>query len=523
MQEILGRILDEIRGAWRFRWLAVAVAWAVAIAGWIVVMRIPDIYEARARVYVDMATALKPLLRGLAPEADVESQLNMVRQALLSRPQLEKVARDTDLDIRARTPKEMEALLIDIAQRIRLEMVQPNRRERREITDALYVISFQDRDRGKSLEVVQTLVNNFMEDTLGGKRSGSQSAQRFLEQQLRDYESRLSTAEATLAEFKKRNVGLMPDESGDYFSRLQSENQALNVARSGLRQALARREAIRAQMSGERPYTAGAQPGAARGPASQNDIDARIRDTEARLDDLLLRFTDRHPEVIAARSTLEELRAKREQELAALARGETGSGLAAREANPVYQSLRLLLNEAEVQVASMQSDIADRQRVVAELESRINVAPEVEAELARLNRDYGVTKTQYDALLGRLESARLSEQADESGIVGFDVIDPPSASLTPVAPNRRMLTLAVFVLAGAAGGGVAYLLHLLRPVFSNPRMLSHHTGLVVLGAVSPAGRDRGLAGTRLDLALMTGAAGALALALLAMLMWQRIQ
>ncbi len=504
MQELLQQILDEVRGAWRFRWFALIAAWAVAVIGWIVVFAWPNSYEAQARVYVDTSTALKPLLQGLAPEADVESQLNLVRQALLSRPQLEKVARETDLDLRAKTPEQKEGLIRGLAEQINIEMIVTDKRERRQANDALYVITFRDGDRAKALEVVQTLLTNFMEDTLGGKRSGSETAQQFLEQQIKDYAARLSAAEAQLAEFKKKNVGLMPSESGDYFQRVQLETEQLDRARAALRMATAKRDAIRAQLRGEKPYTTGGRQTGSLGMAPQTDIDARIRETQAKLDDLLLRYTEKHPEVIAAQNTLKELKSRREQELAALSRGEAGSGLASLDSNPVYQNLQVQLNDAQVQVAAAQSEINDRERRVAELRGRLNVAPEVEAELARLNRDYGATKSQYDALFTRLQSAKLSEQADQTGVVKFEVIDPPVANIDPVAPNRALLLPGVFFAALAIGAGLAYLLHMLRPVFISPQALAEVTGLQVLGAVTLTNRGRQQMQDRRELTLLAG-------------------
>src|SRR3954470_16368309 len=106
MSKVVDRFIDELRGAWRFRWLAMALAWAVCAFGWLYVFSMPDMYEATARVFVDTRTVLRPLLRDITVEADVNSQLNLVRQAMLGRPQLERVARETDLDLRAATPQQ---------------------------------------------------------------------------------------------------------------------------------------------------------------------------------------------------------------------------------------------------------------------------------------------------------------------------------------------------------------------------------------------------------------------------------
>ena len=92
MQEILAQLLLMLRGAWRYRWPALALAWAVALAGWLAVAVMPDRFEARTRVYVDTESLLKPLLEGIAVDRDVMSQVSMMQSVMKSRPNLEKVA-----------------------------------------------------------------------------------------------------------------------------------------------------------------------------------------------------------------------------------------------------------------------------------------------------------------------------------------------------------------------------------------------------------------------------------------------
>ena len=111
MQELLDQLLGYVRGAWRFRWYMHFVAWPLCIGGWIVVHELPDQYEASARVYVDTQSVLRPLLRGLAVEGNVSQEVQLMTRTLLSRPNLEKIARMTDMDLTATTPEAMEEML----------------------------------------------------------------------------------------------------------------------------------------------------------------------------------------------------------------------------------------------------------------------------------------------------------------------------------------------------------------------------------------------------------------------------
>ena len=66
MHELADQLISILKATWRYRWFAMAIAWLIAAAGWIIVERMPDRYEAWARVYVDTQSMLNPLLSGLA-------------------------------------------------------------------------------------------------------------------------------------------------------------------------------------------------------------------------------------------------------------------------------------------------------------------------------------------------------------------------------------------------------------------------------------------------------------------------
>ncbi|MFO7305178.1 MAG: GNVR domain-containing protein [Gammaproteobacteria bacterium] len=523
MQALLEKILDEIKGAWRFRRYALTVAWVICVLGWLVVLSLKDVYQSQARVNVDTRTALRTVVQGLAVEQDVESQLNLVRQSLLGRAHLEKVAKAVGLDANARTPQEMDAVLSGLGERIQIELEPPTVRDPR-IPNTLYRITYTDHDRETALKVVDVLLNSFVEGTMGGERSGTKSAELFLREQLAEYGRRLAEAEERLAAFKKENIGLLPGNEGGYFQRLQSEIQEVKRLESALAVALSRREELTRQLSGEAPFVPSdsslttSAPGT---PAAQ-DTASRIKETQARLDDLLLRYTDKHPDVIATRETLEQLKERRAQELAALRRGDpSAAALAGASTNPIYQNIQLQLNQLDVEIAALRGQLADHRRNEAELRRLLDTAPEVEAEYTRLTRDYDVTRAQYNALLERLERARLSQDAEQTGVVKFNIVDPPAVGFSPVFPHRPLFIVAVFVVACGAGCAVAYLMHLFKPVFPSARVLADVTGLTVLGTVSRTWMDEWRAQMRRSFLGYTAASGLLFVLLVVLVVAQR--
>lgn len=489
MNEILEQVLDIIRGSWRFRRYALIAAWVVAPLGWLWLFMQPDVYQANSRVFVDTKTALKPVIENLVLDQDVNAQLNLVRQSLLSAPQLEPVAQEVGLvDPRSMSAQQRLAAVNEMRKNIDI-YVSLAGGSQQETPDrdagSIYSIAYKDPSRERAVRVVEILQNNLIEKTLGGKRTGSANAQKFLEDQIKEYEVRLRAAEDRLAAFKKSNVGLMPTEQGGYFARLQADIDAVSRAQSQLAIATTRRDELQRQLRGEAPIAAAT--GMVSGPGGQagGDTLSRIHETQARLEELLLRFTERHPDVVATRENLEALKARRQEEIQALRRGDPAAAAASGASrSPVYQSIQLALNQTDVEIASLRRTIADHQAKVAELRKMLDTMPQVEAEFARLNRDYDVTKAQYTALAERLEKSRLGEEATTSGSVRFDVFEPPNADFKPISPKRSILVLAILAGALAVGGGVAFLLHQLSPVFTSARNLAEATGLQVLGTVS---------------------------------------
>lgn len=488
MHRVVQEFLDQLRGASRYRWTALTVAWLSAFALWVGIFLIPDTYEASARVFVDTGTTLRQATQGIGLGENIDTQIQRVRQALLGGPQLEKVAEQTNLLPAALTPEEKQDVIDRLRKDITIAGLNPGPGTGQQQSAELFTITYRNHSRDRSLQVVDRLLNNFVEGSLGGKRENSQQAEQFLVQQISDYGQRLSAAEQRVAEFKKRYGGLLPGQEGDYFTRVQTETDALTQAKEKLNLELRKQEALDRELHSGQPFMAGTTPSAG-GSATGAPVDTgtQIAQTQQRLDELLLKYTDQYPDVVQLRQTLKELQERQKAELEAAKHGDlsaaTQLGLSA---NPVYQKLQEQYNQEEVDIASMQQDISDRQKEIADLKSRASTAPQVEAEYAQLTRDTEVTRTEYNELLARLNQARLGQQADATGIVKFEVIDPPTAKYEPVAPNRPLLIGSALGLALAFGIGAAYLLHLLRPVFVSTRQLAGVTGLPVLGAVSMA-------------------------------------
>ncbi len=472
MHELLSRVAEELRYAWRFRWYAVVVAWLICVAGWLVVYSLPNQYQSSARVQIDTESIIHPLIGGLAVKPNYDQQVDLLIHTVLSRPNLEEIARSTGLDIRATTPAAEDSLLTGLSNGILI------RNERNNIN--LYSIAYTSADADTAQAVVQEVLNIMTGMALGNTASDSAAAMAFLTREVDSYRAQLSEMEQRLADFKKEHGELLPGPYG-YVSRLQATQSELNRLENELNTAEYQRAALQEQVQS---LASGSRTVSPAQNAQVQSIDARLQQNRAQLAQLLSRYTDQHPDVIALQGMIARMQQQRQQLVAEL------------QANPVrvpgastvvYDEASQRLNEVEVRISTLRSTIEQKSGLVEELKSGADQTTDVQAEQANLMRNYEVTERQYESLLNRLYSARLSQDISESGDrLKFRIVDPPEMPATPSGPPRTLMMTAVLLLGLGAGAVFAFFLSQVRPVFMSRRKLTEVTGYPVLGAVSMA-------------------------------------
>ena len=473
MEELVTQITSYLRGMWRYRWWGMALAWIVGVVAGLVIYQMPDKYESSARVYVDTQSVLRPLMAGLAVQPNIDQQITMLSRTLISRPNVEKLINMADLDLGVNTTEEREALITRLSRDLRIGSSDRNN---------LFMLSYADTRPERAQRVVQSLLSLFVESGLGGKRQDADAARRFIEEQIHSYEQKLTEAENRVKEFRLRNMGVLGDGAQDYISQIGAMTAQLQQAQLEQREAMNGRDALQRQLVGEEPVLLPQAP--SQSAVSVPEIDGRIDVLRRSLDELLLRYTDKHPDVTGTRRLIEELEAQKRTQVEAM-QAAGGSQFGALDANPYFQQMKLALAQAESRVASLNARVAEFQSRLDQLRERARLVPEVEAELAQLNRDYAVHKTNYDALVARRESANIAvEMNTQTGVADFRVIDPPTLATKPSAPNRLLLIPVAGLIGLIAGFALTFLISQLRPAVVDPRGLREVTGLPVLGTVS---------------------------------------
>jgi polysaccharide chain length determinant protein (PEP-CTERM system associated) len=469
MAEITAVLLNFLKAIGKYRWHAVVITWVVALIGWVVVLRLPNQYEASARVYVDTQSILKPLLANMTSVPNLDQQVTFMRRTLISRPNVERLMRMVDLDVKAKDTKEHDKIVDELMQQIKISGTE---------RDDIYTITYMSDNAKLGKDVVSSLLTIFVEGSFSGKKQDSEKAVQFIDDQIKTYEEKLAAAENSLKEFKIKNMGMLPrDNGGDFGGQLMQATDQLNQAKLELAEAEQARNAIRHQIHGDpvKPGTKVVDPA-----LIDPELEARIAATQKNLDTLRLQYTEQHPDVIANRRLLDQLLAQK----ADLGKGKKRSLDPGASYSPMLQQLNVALSQAEARVASMRARVGEFENRVARLRNQSAIAPEVEAQLAQLNRDYQVNRENYQKLVERRESARLSgDLSSATDMLQFRVIDPPTVPNHPTGPNRVRLFSLVFVGALVAGLAVAFLMSQLRPTFLSQSTLREVTELPVLGSI----------------------------------------
>ena len=347
----------------------------------------------------------------------------------------------------------------------------------------LYTISYRDTDPGRARRLVESLVKTFVSSGSVDKRKDSTEALRFIDEQIAIHEQKLASAENALKEFKVKNFSVSGVPAQDFFMRMSALSDDVNKLRLELSAAEQSRDALKRELAAEEPNLPPEALGNGQMAAAPTETESRLELQKKQLDDLLRRYTDEHPDVVSTRRTIAQLEAqkRREQEARPQASGGKGRGPAAT--NPVFQKIRFALAEAEANVASLRVRLAAQQSRLDQVRAVASRAPEVEAELSQLNRDYEVIRKNYELLVARRESAAMGERIDESSpLVAFRVVDPPRS--VPVFPNRVVVGLLGALIAVGAGLGAAFGLSKLRPLVDSVERLKELSGRPVLGSVS---------------------------------------
>lgn len=462
MDEIFNELRAGLYAVWHRRWTALAVAWGVCLLGWMVIALIPNSYEAKARIYVDVDDVLSKQL-GIA--GDGQQEIMRVRQTLASAKNLEKVVTSTRLGEGISGRGELDTAIAELEKKVKVTSEQDNLFE---ITAAVGKRSLSDAENAMlARDVVQKLLDIFREEHISGNRAGIAQAINDLERQLEERKAELEAAEQRRLSFEA--------EYPDMVGGSESLSSKVAQARTELRNVDADLAAAQSALAALKGQLAGTPRVIADGTAASGPRGA-LAMAQTQLAELRGRgLTDEHPDVVAATRQVQVLT----RQVASDPQG--GGGVI----NPAYSSLQAIMVERQSSVDALQAKRAALQSNFAALMASQASEPAAAAEANRISRDYDVLRQNYDKLLQDREELRTRGKVeDKASQFRFDLIDPPTVPQKPAAPNRPLLLFGVLIVGLGAGVAAAYGVGLLKSSFATPQKLERAFDLPVIGAIS---------------------------------------
>jgi polysaccharide chain length determinant protein (PEP-CTERM system associated) len=491
-------LYDEFRIAvhsvWNRRWLALAVAWGLCLVGWLVVALIPNSYESKARISVEMQSLLSDKVG--VDSRERKKNMDRVQETLASTLNLEKVVRATALNDSVASDRELAGKVEMLRKSIQIKSEKDNLFEIIATSSSSNLSDAQN--AVLSRDIVQKMIDIFVEENLSGDRDETSQTIKFLDNQLAQREKELQEAEQKRVLFETENLGLLPG-IGSISQRMEAARAEQGQIDSQLSQASASLAALNGQLSGTPSSISTPGLGNAGGGAR-----AQLSQAQSTLASARARgWTDSHPDVVAMKNEIAALRIQASKEPA-------GGGGAYQTPNPAYSSLQSMRAERQATVAALNARKNALQADMAQLASKQTLEPGIAAEMSRINRDHEVLKEQYNKLLTDREQIKLRGQVEsETDSVKFRVIDPPSSPRSPAAPNRPLL-LALVLFAGiGAGVGTAFAMGHLQTSYPTASKLEKASGLPVIGSVSQILTTAQRAARGKKLRLFYGTSGAL--------------
>ena len=492
MNSLYDQLLTALHSIWQRRWLALAVAWGVCLLGWLFVAGVPNTYESRARIFVQLDDPLAEQV-GIGV-GDRKRDIERIRQTLTSATNLEKVVRSTRIGDFVQTPKQMESTVLGLGKAIKIVSERDNLFE---ITAVSSNGSLSDAENAKlAQDIVQKMIDIFREENIAGNRGEMAETLEFVTQQLSQREKELEAAEQRRLVFEAAHPE-MAQGGAKSQQRLEASRTQLRSIEGDIAAAESAMAAVRGQLAGTPRTVAGAGGGSARAALAQATSD--LAGMRAR------GLTENHPDVIALKNQISMLKVAAQNE-----RDDGSVGIP----NPAYASLQSILADREASLRALEARKATLQADIASLTAEQIDNPEVAAEAQRISRDYDVLRQQYDKLLRDREELRLRGEVKT---------DPPTTPRQPIAPNRPVLLAAVLVLGIGAGVGVAFALGHLRSVFATTGGLERATGLPVLGSISLNFTDAARSLERRRLAMFLGGTAALGGVFVLLLLMEFVQ
>ncbi|HYX24486.1 MAG TPA: Wzz/FepE/Etk N-terminal domain-containing protein [Thermoanaerobaculia bacterium] len=437
---------ELVRSVWRRRfWFLVPLV--LGLAGSVYAYRVlPKTYRAATQVLVEPQKVPSDYVKPTVTTS-IEERLHTIEPKIKKRDNMERIIREMNLYPELRGTVSMDHLVDKVRDDLTVR-----------VQGDTFFIYFVGRDPATVARTANRVAELFIESSLQQRENRAQGTSTFLAKELEQTKAKLEQQEARIAEFKRLNLGDLPEQRDTNLHAVEQLQGKLEINMDALDRAETRKLLLQRQVA-ELSYAPAARPAT---PASPGGPPAptRVEQLQAELAELRARYTDRHPDVIRKKAELSRLEALESQRLAETPASAAAAAAPAVTEPPAPKKPRIdPMTQAEL--ASVDLEIkslkAERERTLADIggvQSRLQNVPRVEQELLSLTRDYDNIKRSYESLLDKRLNARLYENLEKSQQgEQFTILEAALPPTSPYSPNM-LIVLGL----GLAGGGLAGLL-----------------------------------------------------------------
>jgi len=471
----------------RRKWLIILPVIAITAAVSWVVYRLPNIYESETLIVVKPSTLPNSVVPTVT-EDSLTRQLTSIAQVVSSRSSLEPLVLKYDLYASERGRGEpIESVIDSMRNDIKVEV----NTSRNDITNG-FNIRYRGRNPKTTQAVTAELASKYIDEQTKNTVTSTASARQFIDQQVLQTKQELDAVDKQRLEFMQTNVGNLPSEASALVSQLTGLREQQKALMSETGRLQDRRSALQTQLTLVKKQSEQTRDDLAENTTDPKttlawaELAKRKADLEAEMQQLLATYKPKHPDVLAKQAQLESITKEMDQ-------------MIAEWKEKIKQKQEKLANRPDLGVAGLteevkmvdgeikrqQKALADNEKAIGDIITRINNVPGAEVALGAIEREYQTKKTAYDQLLLQQQKIALgNEAATQQQGEGIEVIDPANLPSKPVAPKRLMLS--AIGLAVGLGFGL-----FLAGIFEIPRLLTiqssedarHYTGLPVLVSV----------------------------------------
>jgi polysaccharide chain length determinant protein (PEP-CTERM system associated) len=462
---------DYLAAAWRRKWWIVIPFVLITLGGLIYIDHLPKIYRSSTLILIIPQRVPPDYVRPTVTMS-VEQRLSTINTQIMSRTNLGRVI--DEMDLQKRTGLSREALIARMRENIEVRLKGVGKKE-------AFEVFYAGTEPRTVMNVTNRLASLFIEENLKIREQLAEGTADFLSDQLKTVEVRLQEQENAVKQYKIGHLGELPGQTPanlGVLNQLQMQYQRLG---DRLTAAEDRRAAFVKEIN------------ELKGRSAEEGLESpeTVASLKAKLADLRLRYTDKHPDVRMLERKIAELEGGEAALERRGAEAKDALAVARKRKNKMLSDLQEQLTSAEREIGRLKDDEAALQARIDGVEQRIENAPRIEAEMTALTRDYENTKNLYSSLLSKkLESEQAKALEQRQQAEQFRILDPAQLSTTPWKPDVPRLIMMTLVIALGAGCALAFLREYMDRSFKDPEDVKAFAQLPVLAAVPGVKMDK---------------------------------